>query len=736
MPRRIPLAVLLLGACASAASAQEVTGLTLIDARTDRPIRSLAEGDKIDLAQVGADLNVRADTEGKVESVRFELDGKERTTESVAPFALFGDREGDYRSWTPTSGKHRLTATPFPERSARGRPGTALTVSFTVVGKAPARRPGGPPRQPKSTYSDIAGDEELGRVPAPTGGSGAVSGELKQWHKVTVAFDGPEASENGKPNPFLHYRLNVAFTQGDLKFVVPGYYAGDGKGGAEGHKWRVHFAPPATGEWSYEASFRAGYLVNVSLDPNAGKATAFDGAKGTLTVAASDKTGRDFRSPDRGLLANRGHHYLTFAGSGKPWVKGGPDIPENFLGYDGFDNTPKPRHRYAAHERDWQPGDPDWGGGRGKRIIGALNYIAGCGANCIYFLPMNIGGDGKDTFPTIGEYEKTRYDNSKLEQWEIVFAHAQAKGIFLHFQLAETERDNEGYHDGGELGPQRKLFYRELIARFGHHPGLELDLGEENDYGTERRKAFAAYLKAVDPYDHPLTTHTHSNKYDATYGPLLGDKNFDITAFQGGTSGKAMGDLIAEWRKRSARSGVKLAISFDEPQKIENDQKDEKNGYAHGRRDKMWPVYASGGAGFEWYVQADGGGHGLDHRLDDFREMEPALRWAGHAVALLQTLPLLEMAPDHTLGSADRGNTFVLAKPGSAYLLYNDQTGRGLRLDLRGAGGRFEVEWFDPRRGGPLRDGSVKSVDGDAVRELGSPPSEADSDWVCLVRRN
>jgi len=727
-------------AAANQVTAAEVTSLTLINAHTDQDIGPLADGATIDLAKTDGRLNVRANVTGKVGSVRFALDGDSNfLTENVAPYALRGDSGGDYRAWTPSPGKHRLTATPYPQSGAGGEAGKAVTVSFTVVGQA--RHTGDTPsrggsRPVPSRYADIAKADELGQVPAPTGGSGKVHGELKRWHKITIDFEGPESSETAKPNPFLHYRLNVTFTQGELSYTVPGYFAGDGDGGPEGNVWRVHFAPPTTGEWDYEASFRAGFEVNVSTDPKAGEPTYCDGANGQCTVAESDKSGPDFRAADRGLLRNAGDHYLTFAGSGRPWVKGGPDIPENLFGYDGFDNTPKPSHKYEAHAADWKPGNPDWGNGRGKRIIGAFNYIAGQGGNCVYFLPMNIGGDGKDTFPTIGEYEKTRYDNSKLDQWEIVFEHAQSLGIFLHFQLAETETGNEKYHDNGELGVERKLYYRQMAARFGHHPGLEFDLGEENDYGSQRRIAFARYIKAVDPYDHPVTTHTHSNKYESFYGPLLGNKDFDITAFQGGNSNMSMANLIVEWRERSADSGVKLAISFDEPQKIENDADDEKNGYPQGRRNKMWPAYMSGAAGFEWYVQADGGGHGLDHRLDNFREMRPALNWAGHATRFLSTLPLLEMASDHELAKQSKaGNTYVLTKSGEVYALYNDQSGTGLRLDLTGADGTFEVQWFDPRNGGELLDGSVKTVRGGQVVDLGSAPRETGQDWVCLVRK-
>ena len=44
-----------------------------------------------------------------------------------------------------------------------------------------------------------------------------ISGELKQWHKVTLTLDGPEAAETGagegesEVNPFTDYAMTVTF---------------------------------------------------------------------------------------------------------------------------------------------------------------------------------------------------------------------------------------------------------------------------------------------------------------------------------------------------------------------------------------------------------------------------------------------------------------------------------------------------------------------------------------------
>src|SRR5215510_3883825 len=104
--------------------------------------------------------------------------------------------------------------------------------------------------------------------------SAAVSGELKQWHKVTLTFDGPSANEtDNSPNPFTDYRLTVTFVHesGAPSYAVPGYFAADGdagnSGATSGNKWRVHFSPGKTGRWNWRAAFVSGQ--NVALTPAA-----------------------------------------------------------------------------------------------------------------------------------------------------------------------------------------------------------------------------------------------------------------------------------------------------------------------------------------------------------------------------------------------------------------------------------------------------------------------------------
>ena len=260
-----------------------------------------------------------------------------------------------------------------------------------------------------------------------------VSGELKMWHKVTLTFDGPITSETANPNPFTSYRLDVTFKKGGDSYLVPGYFAADGNaantGATEGNKWRVHFSPPASGTWEYSVSFRKGINIHAEASPSAGESAAFmDGEKGTLKIKKTDKKGRDMRA--KGWLEYVGGHYLRFKGSGEYFLKQGPDSPENFLAYGDFDgdfktdgNKDNLVKTYEPHIADWKTGDPTWAGGKGKGIIGAVNYLESKGLNSFSFLTFNIDGDDRNVFPYIEYRTYDRIDVSRMDQWEIVFEH-------------------------------------------------------------------------------------------------------------------------------------------------------------------------------------------------------------------------------------------------------------------------------------------------------------------------
>ena len=212
----------------------------------------------------------------------------------------------------------------------------------------------------------------------PTGQTIIITGELRQWHPVTLTLDGPEADEGSNgPNPFRDRRMTVAFVHesGVPAYHVPGYFAADGHAASSsasaGNKWRAHLSPDKAGRWDWRISFVSGpdVAVSASSAANATGLAPFDGLSGSFRVAPSDKTAPDFRA--LGRLQYVGRHHLRFAGTGGYFLKLGTDSPETLLAYADFDGTRAmkpavPLKTYAAHVHDWEPGNPVWKDGKGK----------------------------------------------------------------------------------------------------------------------------------------------------------------------------------------------------------------------------------------------------------------------------------------------------------------------------------------------------------------------------------
>lgn len=575
-------------------------------------------------------------------------------------------------------------------------------------------------------------------------GAAKISGELKKWHTVTLTLAGPECSEDSDPNPFLDYRMAVTFTQGDKKLIVPGYFAADGNaaesGASKGNRWRAHFTPDTTGEWAYEVSFLAGKDAALNPQNDAGEPMAPNGVKGQFSIENTDKQAPDFRA--RGRLEYVGKTYLRFTETGEYYIKGGADSPENFLAYYEFDQTPKNKqtqaregeakpvssHYYQPHAYDWKPGDPTWREGKGKNIIGALNYLASQSMNSVYFLTMNVEGDGKDVWPWTGPNERFRFDCSKLDQWSIVFSHMQNLGLLMHVLTQETENDQ--LLDGGELGPERKLYYRELIARFGHHLALVWNLGEENTNTTEQLKAYCDYIRSLDAYQHPIVVHTYPGDYEKVYQPLAGFTELEGPSLQMGDMKETHAETI-KWLDRSVQAGHPWFVCLDEIGPAEIGVKPDADDPEHNeaRHHALWGNLMAGGAGVEWYF-----GYKFAHNdlnMEDWRSRENM--WKQTRIALEffhEYLPFTEMKHNDELTSAE--GDYCFAKPGEVYAIYLPQGGE---TNLQLAEGNYRVQWFDPRNGGDLQEGSVDAVQSRGNPSLGRPPKEVDRDWVVLVKK-
>lgn len=150
------------------------------------------------------------------------------------------------------------------------------------------------------------------------------------------------------------------------------------------------------------------------------------------------------------------------------------------------------------------------------------------------------------------------------------------------------------------------------------------------------------------------------------------------------------------------------------------------------RKYTLWGNIMAGGAGVEYYVG------GKDLSMEDYRtELDAVLDDADITINgffYRQAIPFWAMHNQDALLSnstaahclSDDANTFVI------YL----SEGGSVDLDLTALSGSFAIQWFDPRNGGNLQNGSVTSVQGGSIVNLGTAPSDPTEDWAILVKRN
>jgi hypothetical protein len=374
----------------------------------------------------------------------------------------------------------------------------------------------------------------------------------------------------------------------------------------------------------------------------------------------------------RGALRRAEGHVLKFA-DGTAWLK-------------------------AELRGDWKLLDAD-PAGRAARVA-VLDAVVAAGANSLTAVLHEAGGPS----PWTGG-EPPGFDRARLAEWEELFTAAESRGLVIHVVLAGA---------GARAGMDPERYYREMVARFGHHAGLIWNVGEEADrtLGDAEQRARAAKLKALDPYGHPVTVHRKSLESDELQvWPHLGLPQFDLASVRVGAGetslGAPLGDFsFAVWANREKSDALAHPLPVTVDRSLVVDAADDA-ARLKLRSQVLYPVYLSGGG---LGLGVAGGRDGLERfraALDDFRR----------AHRLVASLPFAEMAPANGLVAA-AGGGLCFAKPGEAYAIYLARGGEA-SLDLRTAEGRFRVRWVNVR-GDESKEGP--ELAGGDWRGLGRPP--------------
>jgi len=332
--------------------------------------------------------------------------------------------------------------------------------------------------------------------------------------------------------------------------------------------------------------------------------------------------------------------------------------------------------------------------------------------------------------------------------------------MYLHFKLQETENDDhkkgkKNYVpeslDGGQLGVQRKLYCREIIARFAHNLALNWNLGEENTQTTAQQKAMIDYIAALDPYGHNIVVHTYPDQQDKVYMPLLGAKSQLSGVSLQNSSLKTTHAQVVKWVGLSTRAGKPWVVAFDESGSAAHAQcpdlgykgfdgrdKDGKKTHTQHevRKYTLWGALMAGGTGNEYYF-----GYKYvenDLNCEDWRSRDQSWDYCRIALDFFHdnSIPFWQMHnADELVGNPQHADTrYCFAAKGRTYLVYLTDGGSAT-LNLAGESGEFTVEWFNPRSGGKLAAGSVKRVTGGRKVSLGKAPKETGQDWLIVVRK-
>ena len=309
----------------------------------------------------------------------------------------------------------------------------------------------------------------------------------------------------------------------------------------------------------------------------------------------------------------------------------------------------------------------------------------------------------------------------------------------------KAKKANKMELDKGKLGIERKLYYREMIARFSHHNAIQWNISEEYDISPlplqpEQIKEFAWYVKAIDPYNHPITVH---NCDSDGFEPFFGDNTFSLTSLQYYAGQKqtlflGYGGKTEIMRAEEKKSGHSIPVFFDEFNQATVDDNmnymPEKfpfhSGQSFLRKAVTWPVYLSGGAGIEFISEKV-------LRLNDFRLYEKTWQYTWNARKFMEEcIPFWEMEPkDHLLSYEASGyyeDGHVFAKNGEAYAIYLPDGSLTGTLNLTNEAGNFSLSWYNPRTG--WFEGEIKKVAGGKDIRLGNPPSTPTEDWVVLIQ--
>ncbi|SDU51839.1 F5/8 type C domain-containing protein [Jiangella alkaliphila] len=515
----------------------------------------------------------------------------------------------------------------------------------------------------------------------------------ERWITTELALQ----STQSYPNPFLDVEVMATFAgPGGEVIRRPGFWDG-------GDTWKVRFAPPTVGTWTYQIA---------SSDPDN------SGLRRTGTIQAVPYTG-DQEIYQRGFLtAGDGGRQLAYA-DGTPFF---------WLG---------DTHWFFDRKESWDTSNKPGVDSQFRSMVDRRAEQRFTVYQSVVFGPeSSYWRDGRQGVEIDPAYFRDQLDRK--------MAYVADAGLVNAFGV--------GFHsniDGFVEGEQRLAEY--VVARYGAYPMVWTTAGEGAGYDVGTREAridgwrdVARTIHQYDDYDHPQTAHTTALTEKQTFGlPQYyeGEGWFDFEMLQGGHRKVVP---TGDYDYYAEQYGAPFFESEANYEQI-------LDGFATDTvvRQSAYRSIQAGGFGYGY------GAHGIwnaawddQDTADDYgyghRNWFDAIDFPGgdqmtHLADFYRSLPLSTMSyrpdgwavwdgeysaelTDPTLRADDAANVVTV------YFLA-DTSSRGA-LVLPDAA--YEAQWYDPRTGEyQLIDDSLTPVAG----RWTVPEKPTGADWLLLVRK-
>ena len=377
-------------------------------------------------------------------------------------------------------------------------------------------------------------------------------------------------------------------------------------------------------------------------------------------------------------------------------------MPQNFLSDSKVLNSPEP--------------------------IEILKYLTQCGINSISCTTLQLLDKDHGVWPFIDLKRSSYYDIQKLATWETLFAKMDNLGLAIEIK---TNPDQTDASNNPVLSKrQRRLYYKELVARFGHHLGISWHINSKRGRATDELKNDVAYIKSIDPYSHPIAVqnplivgdsinidHSQTNTAKNTFLPLLEVRNFEMPILNLNDT-TALYSAVKYWRDQSFKKKQPWVVYQSAVDTL--------------MRGKLWGSLMSGGAGNAWNI-SEVDTMQTDLNLERFKAYEPWWKISANAKQFfIDHLPFWEMQNHDELLSDE--TAYCFAKKDEIYLVYLPKC---QTTDLQIGDGAYTIAFYDPRAGGKLYD---KQNEGWKITkpnsvELTAYNGQRNKDWVIIIAK-